>query len=42
MNLPNKLTTLRIFMIPVFILLLIFKWPVGFFALGSTKIFWCN
>ena len=42
MNLPNKLTTLRIFMIPVFILLLIFQWPAGFFALGSTKIFWCN
>ncbi|MCT7755302.1 MAG: CDP-diacylglycerol--glycerol-3-phosphate 3-phosphatidyltransferase, partial [Lactobacillus iners] len=34
MNLPNKLTTLRIFMIPVFILLLIFQWPVGFLVLG--------
>ncbi|MCT7787160.1 MAG: CDP-alcohol phosphatidyltransferase family protein, partial [Lactobacillus iners] len=42
MNLPNKLTTLRIFMIPVFILLLIFQWPAGFLLLGSTKIFWCN
>ncbi len=29
MNLPNKLTMFRIFMIPVFMLVLIFNWPAG-------------
>lgn len=42
MNLPNKLTMLRIFMIPVFMLLLIFQWPTGTFIIAGTTILWSH
>lgn len=40
MNLPNKLTMLRIILIPVFTVLLVFNWPAGSFAFGSGSISW--
>ncbi len=40
MNLPNKLTVFRIFLIPVFMILLIAKWPAGSFTLAGTEILW--
>ncbi|WP_125704039.1 CDP-diacylglycerol--glycerol-3-phosphate 3-phosphatidyltransferase [Lacticaseibacillus daqingensis] len=40
MNLPNKLTTVRMFLIPVFTLLLVFDWPSGQVTMGSTTIAW--
>lgn len=38
MNLPNKLTAIRMFLIPVFTLLLVFDWPGGSLTLFGTKI----
>lgn len=40
MNLPNKLTTFRIILIPVFMLLIIFKFPAGSFTLLGTTVPW--
>ncbi|QNQ82574.1 CDP-diacylglycerol--glycerol-3-phosphate 3-phosphatidyltransferase [Lactobacillus sp. PV037] len=40
MNLPNKLTVFRIFMIPVFMLLLIFNWPAGHVDVAGFTIYW--
>ena len=40
MNLPNKLTIFRIFLIPVFMILLIAQWPAGSFTLAGTEILW--
>ena len=40
MNLPNKLTVFRIFLIPVFMLLIICGWPAGSFTLAGTTIYW--
>ena len=40
MNLPNKLTVFRIFLIPVFMILLIAQWPAGSFTLAGTEILW--
>lgn len=40
MNLPNKLTLFRIFLIPVFMLLIIFKWPAGDLVVLGTAIPW--
>ncbi|KRN20739.1 CDP-diacylglycerol--glycerol-3-phosphate 3-phosphatidyltransferase [Lacticaseibacillus camelliae] len=40
MNLPNKLTMLRIILIPVFTILLVLGWPAGSFAVGSGSISW--
>lgn len=40
MNLPNKLTVFRVFLIPVFILLLIFNWPAGSVNVLNTTIYW--
>ncbi|WP_262315528.1 CDP-diacylglycerol--glycerol-3-phosphate 3-phosphatidyltransferase [Lacticaseibacillus parakribbianus] len=40
MNLPNKLTAMRMFLIPVFTLVLVFDWPSGALTLGGTKIGW--
>ena len=38
MNLPNKLTLIRIFLIPVFTLLLAFNWPAGYLTIAGTKV----
>lgn len=38
MNLPNKLTMLRIILIPVFTILLVLGWPAGTIMLGSAKL----
>ncbi|MCX2454663.1 CDP-diacylglycerol--glycerol-3-phosphate 3-phosphatidyltransferase [Lacticaseibacillus nasuensis] len=38
MNLPNKLTTIRMILIPVFTLLLALNWPAGSVTLLGTKI----
>lgn len=38
MNLPNKLTLIRIFLIPVFTLLLAFNWPAGYLTIAGTKL----
>ena len=40
MNLPNKLTMFRIFMIPVFMLVLIFNWPAGGTTFLGAHIYW--
>lgn len=40
MNTPNKLTLFRIILIPVFMLLIIFRWPAGSVAFGGTTIPW--
>lgn len=40
MNLPNKLTMLRIFMIPVFMLLLVFKDTTGGYMVGGNEVSW--
>lgn len=40
MNLPNKLTVFRIFLIPIFMTLLIAQWPAGSFTLAGTEILW--
>ena len=38
MNLPNKLTLIRIFLIPVFTILLALDWPAGYLTLAGTKV----
>lgn len=38
MNLPNKLTMLRIILIPVFTLVWVFNWPIGTVTILGTKI----
>lgn len=40
MNLPNKLTMLRILMIPVFMLLIIFKYLTGGYTVGGNTVSW--
>ncbi|MFV0558936.1 MAG: CDP-diacylglycerol--glycerol-3-phosphate 3-phosphatidyltransferase [Enterococcus sp.] len=40
MNLPNKLTVLRIFMIPIFILMLILPLDLGAVTVGETTVAW--
>ena len=42
MNLPNKLTMFRIFMIPVFMLVLIFNWPAGGATFLGAHIYWSH
>ena len=42
MNLPNKLTMFRIFMIPVFMLVLIFNWPAGGAIVLGAHIYWSH
>lgn len=42
MNLPNKLTMFRIFMIPVFMLVLIFNWPAGGATILGAHIYWSH
>ena len=42
MNLPNKLTMFRIFMIPVFMLVLIFNWPAGSATFLGAHIYWSH
>lgn len=38
MNLPNKLTLIRMLLIPVFTLLLVFDWPAGSITLFGTPV----
>lgn len=38
MNLPNKLTLIRMILIPVFTLVLVFGWPAGSLTIAGTKI----
>lgn len=38
MNLPNKLTVIRIFLIPIFMLILLIPWNWGTVAVGKTMI----
>ena len=40
MNLPNKLTTLRIFLIPVFLIVVLGNWNLGNIAILGTNIEW--
>lgn len=40
MNLPNKLTMFRIFLIPVFMLLIIFRHAMGGFTVASNQVPW--
>lgn len=42
MNLPNKLTMFRIFMIQVFMLVLIFNWPAGGAIVLGAHIYWSH